>query len=203
MGGDAVQVLFGVLWPLERVNAAILEVGRVLAVCALFIMVCLILGQVFFRYVLDDAPAWTEEGARFGMLWLTGLMAPMAYRQGGFVAIDMLAAALPRMVAGLLGLAILALSLWVLILMLNVGINNHVFSLSGRGNSPSLRVPLQFLGEGWEAIRFRNNWVYASLAIGSFLLILVNLELILRQLIALGGYEARLRPIGGEAVRAD
>ena len=46
-GGAAMSVLFGLLWPLERFNAAILAVGRVIAVIALAIMVCLILGQVF------------------------------------------------------------------------------------------------------------------------------------------------------------
>ncbi len=196
-------VLFGILWPLERVNGALLAVGRVLAVIALVVMVCLILGQVFFRYVLDDAPAWTEEGARFGMLWLTGLMAPMAYRQGGFVAIDMLADALPRLLAGILGLAILLVSLWVLVTMLNVGINNHFFSLSGRGNAPSLRLPLNYLGDGWEALRFKNQWVYASLVVGSFLLILVNIELLLRHVIGMLGYGNKLSDIGGEAVRAE
>ena len=101
-------VLFGLLWPLERLNSALLGVGRVIAVTALAIMVCLILGQVFFRYALNSAPNWTEEGARFGMLWMTGLMAPIAYRMGGFVAIDMVERALPKMIAGLLTLALLA-----------------------------------------------------------------------------------------------
>ena len=43
------SVLFGLLWPLERFNTAILAVGRVVAILALAIMVCLILGQVFVR----------------------------------------------------------------------------------------------------------------------------------------------------------
>ncbi|SMY09132.1 TRAP transporter small permease [Flavimaricola marinus] len=197
-------VLFGVLWPLERLNNGILAVCRVIAILALVIMVCLILGQVFFRYVLNDAPAWTEEGARFGMLWMTGLMAPLAYRRGGFVAIDMLERALPRLLSGLLSLALLALSLWVLIVMLDKGINNHVFSLSGRGNSPSLRIPLNYLGEGWEAIRFKNSWVYAGLATGVALLILVNIELMLRQVITLLGGGDRLSDLTDPNVaRAD
>ena len=197
-------VLFGVLWPLERLNTGILAVCRVVAIVALMVMVCLILGQVFFRYVLDDAPAWTEEGARFGMLWMTGLMAPLAYRQGGFVAIDMLERALPPLLSRLLTLALLGLSLWVLIVMLDKGLNNHVFSLSGRGDSPSLRIPLNYLGEGWQAIRFQNNWVYAALAIGVFLLILISIELILRQIIILFGGGDRLVPLTeGDVARAE
>ena len=96
-GGRAgMSVLFGLLWPLERINSVLLAIGKVIAIAALAIMVCLILGQVFFRYILNDAPNWTEEAARFGMLWMTGLMAPLAYRMGGFVGIDMLERALSR-----------------------------------------------------------------------------------------------------------
>lgn len=188
-------LLFGLLWPLERLNSLLLGIGRRIAIVALALMVAMILGQVFFRYVLGNAPAWTEEGARFAMLWMTGLMAPMAYRQGGFVAIDMLERALPRLLAGLLTLALLALSLAVLVIALDRGINNHVFSLSGRGTSPSLRLPLDWIGG--EQIRFRNQWAYASLALGLGLLILVNLELILRQILTLFGQAGRLRPLTG------
>ena len=83
-------ILFGLLWPLERINSGVLAVGKTISILALAIMVCLILGQVFFRYVMNDALNWSEEAARFGMIWMTGLMAPLAYRLGGFVAIDML-----------------------------------------------------------------------------------------------------------------
>lgn len=190
-------VLIGLLWPLERLNAGLLGIGRWIAIAALALMVCLILGQVFFRYVLDSAPAWTEEGARFCMLWMTGLMAPLAYRAGGFVAIDMLERALPRVASQLLTLALLGLSLLVLGFALEKGINNHVFSLSGRGTSPSLRLPLDWLGG--QRIRFMNQWAYASLAIGLFLLILVNVELILRQLVRLLGGAERLAPLGDDA----
>ena len=63
MAEAAMAVLF---WPLERFNTAIVALGRALAMAVLAIMVWLISGQVFFRYVLNDAPNWTEEGARFG-----------------------------------------------------------------------------------------------------------------------------------------
>lgn len=195
-------VLFGVLWPLQKLNTALLALGRVLAILALALMVCFILGQVFFRYVLNDAPNWTEEAARFGMLWLTGLMAPIAYRQGGFVAIDMLERALPRVLSGLLTLALLALSLWVLLILWERGLHNHVDSLSGRGKMPALRLPLDLVGG--ESIRFRNQWMFASLWVGVNLLILVNLELMLRQIITLLGGGARLVSLGdASTIRAE
>ena len=188
------SVLFGLLWPLERFNTAILAIGRVIAIVALAIMVCLILGQVFFRYVLNDAPNWTEEAARFGMLWMTGLMAPLAYRMGGFVAIDMLGRALPRLLAGLLGLVLLVLTLWVLLIAWERGLNNHLDTLSGKGRSATLRWPFGIeIGKCGE--KFQNRFQYASLWVGVNLLILVNLELTIRQIITLAGQEARLTPL--------
>ncbi|ASP19317.1 tripartite ATP-independent periplasmic transporter, DctQ component [Antarctobacter heliothermus] len=184
-------VLLILLWPLERLNTGILSVGRVIAMLALAIMVCLILGQIFWRYALNDAPNWTEEGARFGMLWLVGLMAPLAYRQGGFVAIDMLERALPRLLAALLTLVLLAISLWVLIIAWDKGLNNHVDSLSGRGCSSSLRWPFG-IEIGKCKAKFANQYQYAALWVGVNLLILVNVELILRQFITLLGGGDRL-----------
>jgi TRAP-type C4-dicarboxylate transport system permease small subunit len=194
-------VLFGVLWPLQRLNTGLLAAGRVIAVTLLALMVCFILGQVFFRYVLNDAPRWTEEAARFGMLWMTGLMAPVAYRQGGFVAIDMVERALPRIAAGILTLLLLSLSLWVLCIMWDRGLNNHVVSLSGRGTMPSLRLPLDWFGG--ESNKLNNQWMFASLFVGVTLLILVNIELILRQIITLLGGAARLTPLGDQTVMAE
>ena len=194
-------VLFGVLWPLQRLNTGLLAVGRTIAVALLAAMVCFILGQVFFRYVLNDAPRWTEEAARFGMLWMTGLMAPVAYRQGGFVAIDMVERALPRIAAGILTLVLLSLSLWVLCVMWDRGLNNHVFSLSGRGTMPSLRVPLDLFGG--ESIKFKNQWMFASLFVGVTLLILVNIELMLRQIMTRLGGAARLTPLADKTVMAE
>lgn len=184
-------ILFGLLWPLERINNVVLALGRAIAMAALAIMVCLMLGQVFFRYVLNDAPNWTEEGARFGMLWMTGLMAPLAYRLGGFVAIDMLERALPRILSGLLTLLLLTISLWVLIIAWERGLNNHLDTISGRGCSSSLRWPFG-IEIGKCAHKFANNYQYASLWVGVNLLILVNIELMIRQLITIAGQGAQL-----------
>ena len=75
------------LRPLQWVNDIAGRIGRALSVFAIAVMVIVILTQVFFRYVLNNALPWPDEAARFMMLWLTGLMAPVALRQGGMVAI--------------------------------------------------------------------------------------------------------------------
>ena len=196
------QILLTLAAVLQRVNDVVLGLGRWIGMAALAIMVCLILGQVFFRYVLNDAPNWTEEGARFCMLWMTGLLAPLAMRLGGFVSIDMLERALPRGLAAVLTLVLLSITMAVLLMAWDKGLNNHVDSLTGRGKSASLRLPLDWFGG--ERMKFRNAWMFSSLFVGVNLLILVTAELILRQIITLLGQGDRLKPISSDtSVRAD
>ena len=63
-------------------NTILLKLGRQLATVAIGLMVIIILIQVFFRYGLNSALPWPDEAARFLMLWMTGLIAPSAYRWG-------------------------------------------------------------------------------------------------------------------------
>jgi len=72
---------------ISAVNTALLRFARNATWIAQALMVLVILLQVFFRYVLNNALAWPDEAARFLMLWMTGLAAPSAFCWGGFVAI--------------------------------------------------------------------------------------------------------------------
>lgn len=181
------------------INTTLHEIGRVISVGALIAMVCFILLQVFMRYALNDAPNWTEEAARFGMLWLVGLMAPIAYRHGGFVAIDMLERALSEKLSALLSLALLLMSFVVLLVLWDKGLNNHVDSLSGRGCSSTLRWPFGIeIGKCGD--KFSNYYQYLALWVGINLLILVAVELILRQGLKLLGRETGLAPLGDQDV---
>ncbi len=101
-------LIFAVLGPLRWLTAGLLAAGYALGIGCVAVMVLAILFQVFMRHVLADAPVWTEELARFLMLWMTGLMAPIAFRRGGFVAIDMVARVLPLRLGALLSLALLS-----------------------------------------------------------------------------------------------
>ncbi|MBM9595660.1 TRAP transporter small permease [Roseitranquillus sediminis] len=176
-------LLKALLWPLEAFNDAVLPLGRMLAVAALALMVIVTLLQVFFRYVLGDALPWPDEAARFLMLWMTGLIAPLAYRQGGFVAIDMVERALPRPAAAALALTLLLISLAVLVTAVWFGWR-HVNS-GWLFASSSLRLPLDWFGG--ETVRLKLAWMYLSIWTGMVLLTIVNVELILRALVTLAG----------------
>jgi len=165
-----------VLKPLALLNTLLLRIGRNAAWMAMGLMVVIIMLQVIFRYVFNNALAWPDEAARFLMLWMTGLIAPSAYRWGGFVAIDMLKDLLPLRLGSLLGLLLLLVSLVVLVYGFQLGLN-HISS-GWLFNSSSLKLPLDFLGLG--LVRVKLAWMYMSLPAGLLLMSLVNVELCLK-----------------------
>ncbi|WP_054302057.1 TRAP transporter small permease [Gemmobacter sp. LW-1] len=177
-------------------NAALLWLGRVLGATAMGLMVLIILAQVFFRYVLGNALAWPEEAARFLMLWATGLMIPTAYRRGGFVSVEMLVSFLPRIVGRLLGLVLLALVLVVLVAGFRIGLS-EVTGFGGRFATDSLKVPASLALDTW--VKVPKSWMMASLVTGLAMLILVNVELMLRGLAELTGQHHGLVAIADAA----
>ena len=185
------RILLGLLKPLQFFNDIAGWLGRSVSAIALALMVFVILLQVFCRYVLGNALPWPDEAARFCMLWLTGLMAPVALRQGGFVAIDTLATFLPRRGVAVLALLLFTVSLLVLVVSAQLGWN-HVKS-GWLFSSASLKLPLHLIG--LKAIKLKLAWMYMSLFIGVWLMIAVNVEMILRQVFVLRCQEHHLRPI--------
>lgn len=190
-----------ILAPLKALialNSFLLRLGRFLAWTALALMVVVILIQIVFRYLpMLDALNWPEEAARFLMLWMTGLIAPSAFRWGGFVAIDMLPSALPRVPSLILSLVLLGLALMVLLVAVQIGFDKHL-KPGCLFNSSTLWVPLSidlgplspckndgFAFKGFEWTRVKLAWMYMSLWVGLCLMVAVNIELILRALIKL------------------
>jgi TRAP-type C4-dicarboxylate transport system permease small subunit len=181
-------ILLGLLAPFQMFNDVVLRLGRGIAVVAIGLMVCAILLQVFCRYVLGDALPWPEEAAIFLMLWMTAAIAPSAYRRGGFVALEILSSALPKRGAAVLALVLLLISGMVLYIGAQMGLS-EMSGLAGKFKSASLKYPTL---DGW--VKMPGSWQIASLVTGLWLLFIVNIELILRNLITLAGGEDRLRP---------
>lgn len=178
---------------LGRLNAAVLTVGLWLGAASLGVMLVFILVQVFFRYVLGNALAWSEEASRFLMLWMTGLMVPTAFRQGGFVAIGMVVDVLPRIIGSLIALVFLLLSATVLYVGMRIGWS-EVMGIGGRFAMPAIAVPTSLDLSSW--MKVPRGWMMASLATGVTMMFVVNIELILREALALAGKRERLAPIG-------
>lgn len=177
---------------LGRLNAVVLMVGLWLGAGALGIMLFFMLMQVFFRYFLGNALPWSEEASRFLMLWMTGLLVPTAFRQGGFVAIGMIIDHLPRLLSSLITFVFLLLSATVLYVGMRIGWN-EVTGIGGRFAMSAIAVPTSFDLSTW--MKVPRGWMMASLAVGVTLMFVVNIELLLRALLKLTGQDRELMPI--------
>ena len=64
---------------LKYINDAFQKIATILASTLIGLMTLVILYMVYFRYVLNDTPYWSEEVARCMMLWMTFIVLPVSY----------------------------------------------------------------------------------------------------------------------------
>lgn len=189
-------ILKTLLNAIMALNSVLLAVGRSIAWVLIGLMAVTILYQVVMRYAFNAAPNWTEEFARFMMLWMTGLIAASGYRWGGFVSIDMAVRSLPRVPALVLTLILLALSQTVLVVGAQIGWG-EVTGFAGTFKTASLQTFFfpsieDGLSFGWA--KMPRSHMMASLLVGLWLLILVNIELSLKTIIMLFDPDAQFAP---------
>ncbi len=78
--------------PLKLLDRALfLAIGVVMAA-----MVADVTIQIFFRYVIQDPPTWTEELARYLFVWEVFLAAGLAFGRGSHIVVDALLLLVPR-----------------------------------------------------------------------------------------------------------
>ena len=164
---------------LTAINSAVLAVGRQLAWIAMALMVAVILAQVFWRYGLNSPLSWPEEAARGLMIWMMGVIAPSAWRWGGFVAIDMLPGALPPRAAAVLRLVILGLALAVLVFLLDQAWTQYnarmLFNSSGLNRLLQDSGINEALGTSLE---FRTSTIFLAMSVLFAAMIAVSVELV-------------------------
>lgn len=121
--------------------AALIERGLDAALALmLLVLVATICYQIFGRYVLGDAPRWSEELARFLVVWVTLIGSAAVLRQNGHITVSVLLDALPpRPKAVLLAVRDLAVLAAVYVLVVN-GFSFAV--MFGRQLSPAFEVPM-------------------------------------------------------------
>ena len=152
------------LAPLARFNAIVEVVGKYLGLTLIGAMTLVILYQVFMRYVLNDPPTWSEEISRFMMVWMTFLVAPIAYRRGMNVAIETLSRYLVGRIQAALQLVLNALIVYFMIEYAAEGVG-----LAERGlKSKAFTVNVKLF------------WFYLVVPAGFYLLAAVGVEHILR-----------------------
>ncbi|MGB1012205.1 MAG: TRAP transporter small permease [Thiolinea sp.] len=157
-----------------RINSVLLFIGRQLAWICVALMTIIILMQVYYRYIENNALPWPEEAARALMIWMTAFAAPTAYRHGGFVSIDMLQEYLPKLLRSILIITLLLIAGVILAKMVELGIN--FFERGFRTYTASIRFP-------WDQTeKLKRAWIYLAMPVCFAGMLLVNIELLLREI---------------------
>jgi TRAP-type C4-dicarboxylate transport system permease small subunit len=127
----------------RRLDALSSGIERVLdaALAAMLLLLILtICYQVFGRYVLNHAPRWSEELARFLMVWITLVGSAAVLRQNGHITVSVLVEALPPRARAVL-LAVRDVAVLVTVYVF-VAYGLDFALLFGRQLSPAFEVPM-------------------------------------------------------------
>ncbi len=131
--------------------------------CILIALVVVTFSQVVFRYVLESPLSWSDEGARFLLMWLAMLCAAYAFKTRSHFAltfiVDRFEARL-RWAASLFVVAVVALFLAVFIVKA-IEYTLSVSDVTGPGTRLSMAVPSSSTIVGGVMMLYyvlRNGW---------------------------------------------
>jgi len=125
---------------LRRLESCFVKANQSVIAASLFIMYFLVFINVITRYIFGFSLNWTDELARFLMIWTVFLGAGLAMREGRHVAIDLLQSFLPKSIRKYFRIIIGVIILGFLGLLVILG---YQYALRTMGIlSPVLRWPM-------------------------------------------------------------
>lgn len=130
------------------------------------VMFLIVFGQVIFRYVLNEPLAWSEELARYLMVWIACLASAEAYALGNHVGVKALVDIMPPFPRKWLRLFV---HLAVIVLMGVIVYHGFRLSFLLRDQlSPALEIPM--------------TWPYLAVPVGAVLILAQALSLFFHQI---------------------
>jgi TRAP-type C4-dicarboxylate transport system permease small subunit len=134
----------------------------------LLVAVTVITGMaVVARYIINNPIAWTEEVARYILIWLTMLGASVAMKRREHISLDSVVRRLPRRAA-----TVVEMVMFTIIIVLLILVDKHsitmVVTQSVRRFSPSVGISMV--------------WPQTSLPVGFTLIVIQSLYIILEDL---------------------
>jgi tripartite ATP-independent transporter DctP family solute receptor len=162
----------------EKISDIVDNINKILIIVVLSAMAVVVFLQVIFRYALHLPLFWTEEFARYCLVWASLLGAGCAFKRGEHIAVTIFT---ERFLPGRKSVfAAFMVDLFIFIILAVMfwgGIS--LVMLTRFQTSPALRIPMAI--------------PYLAIPIGSFIMI-VHLVSIFYQRLLLGGYiKAKLR----------
>jgi len=116
---------------------------RFLAGLCLALLATLVVAQVVMRYGLKAAPSYTEELARYAMIWMALFAAAVGVREASHIRIDFIPELLGRLfpqAARVLDLVLDLVSIAIFVVLLWYGVDAMRFAMGQA--SPGMQIPL-------------------------------------------------------------
>ena len=144
---------------MKTLDKIVSKVEELITVGGLSAMTIITLVAVFFRYVLQSPIIWSEEAARYLMVWSTMLGISIATRQKAHLGIDIFVSMAPKKLQRALEIFSTLMMIVMFVFLTGISIV-FIQSAIRTGNvSPMLRIPFYIiylalpLGFGLSAVR--------------------------------------------------
>lgn len=118
---------------------------RIIAALCLVALLALMLVQVALRYTAIGVPAFTEEIARYAMVWMALFASAVAVREGSHIRVDFVPIALTavaRPVGRVVEFLLDAVTLGICLVILWQGLD--IVSFAAMQRSDGLRIPMSW-----------------------------------------------------------
>jgi TRAP-type C4-dicarboxylate transport system permease small subunit len=125
---------------LQRISDILNRITEIVLVIVLTAMAVAVFLQVIFRYVLSLPLFWTEEFARYCLVWASLLGSAVAVKRGQHIAVTILVERLPSPLGRILKIVALMAVAVILTVILWGGI--QLVAITRAQISPALRVPM-------------------------------------------------------------
>ena len=125
---------------MQRISDILNRITEVVLLVVLTAMAVAVFLQVIFRYVLSLPLFWTEEFARYCLVWASLLGSAVAVKRGQHIAVTILVERLPSAMSRTLKIMALIAVAVILAVILWGGI--QLVAITRAQISPALRVPM-------------------------------------------------------------
>ncbi|MCK6205249.1 TRAP transporter small permease [Bacillus infantis] len=130
---------------LKKVDRVIEHIEEYFVFSSLLLMVLIVFINVLGRFVFNFSISWSEEAARYLMIWATFIAASLGVKKGSHITLDILTVYLPEKANRIVRAISYILSMVYCILLLVIGIP-FIMDMIAKGQiSPALHMPIHFV----------------------------------------------------------
>lgn len=148
-----------VLDKLEKIILWILAILFTVMVIAFFY-------QIVLRFIFESGNPWAEELTRYTLIWMSMLGSAVATRRGRNMDVDFVVKRMPKTMKTINSIITKALIIGFLLVIIIYGVN--LVSITFKQLSSGLRIPMAYM--------------YASVPVGGFLMLLFTIEVIINDI---------------------